>query len=325
MRCARIALRWIFIAAFGWSGAPAVQAAESYPIKPIRMVVPYPPGGNTDVFARLIAQRLTQSWGQQVVVDNRAGGNTLIGTEMVARAIPDGYTIMVTTLTFTVSPSLYKKLPYDTIKDFTPITLAVSLPNVLVVNPSVPAKTLKELIQYAKANPGKLNYASTGAGTSPHLSMELLKTMAGIDLVNIPYKGGAPAMADLIGGQISAQFIGLSVALTHIKSGKLRALGVTSAKRASVAPDIPTVAETVPGYELDTWFGVFGPGGMPAALAQRLQKEIAKILHSPDLKEHLANLGAEPVGNTPEQFAAHVKSEVNKYARIVKTANIRVE
>ncbi len=325
MRCARIALRWIFIAAFGWSGAPAVQAAESYPIKPIRMVVPYPPGGNTDLFARLIAQRLTQSWGQQVVVDNRAGGNTLIGTEMVARAIPDGYTIMVTTLTFTVSPSLYKKLPYDTIKDFTPITLAVSLPNVLVVNPSVPAKTLQELIQYAKANPGKLNYASTGAGTSPHLSMELLKTMAGIDLVNIPYKGGAPAMADLIGGQISAQFIGLSVALPHIKSGKLRALGVTSAKRASVAPDIPTVAETVPGYELDTWFGVFGPGGMPAALARRLQKEIAKILHSPDLTEHLANLGAKPVGNTPEQFAAHVKSEVNKYARIVKTANIRVE
>ncbi len=289
------------------------------------MVVPYPPGGNTDVFARLIAQRLTQAWGQQVVVDNRAGGNTLIGTEMVARAIPDGYTIMVTTLTFTVSPSLYKKLPYDTLKDFTPITLAVSLPNVLVVNPAVPAKTLEELIQYAMANPGKLNYASTGAGTSPHLSMELLKTRAGIDLVNIPYKGGAPALADLIGGQISAQFIGLSVVLPHIKSGKLRALGVTSAKRASIAPDIPAVAETVPGYELDAWFGVFGPGGMPAALAQRLQKEIARLLHSPDLKEQLASLGAEPIGSTPEQFATHIRAEVRKYASIVKTANIRVE
>jgi len=325
MQSARIALQWILMAVVGWGGSAVSQAADTYPTKPIRMVVPYPPGGNTDVFARLIAQRLTQSWGQQVVVDNRAGGNTLIGTEMVARAIPDGYTIMVTTLTFTVSPSLYKKLPYDTVKDFTPITLAVSLPNVLVVNPSVPAKTLKELIQYAKANPGKLNYASTGAGTSPHLSMELLKTMAGIDLINIPYKGGAPAMADLMGGQISAQFIGLSVALPQIKSGKLRALAVTSAKRASVAPEIPTVAETVPGYELDTWFGVFGPGAMPASLAQRLQREIARILHSPDLKEHLANLGADPVGNTPEQFSAHVKSELNKYARIVKTANIRVE
>ncbi len=325
MPSARIALQWILMAVAGWGGSAVSQAADTYPTKPIRMVVPYPPAGNTDVFARLIAQRLTQLWGQQVVVDNRPGGNTLIGTEMVARAIPDGYTIMVTTLTFTVSPSLYKKLPYDTAKDFTPITLAVSLPNVLVVNPSVPAKTLKELIQYAKANPGKLNYASTGAGTSPHLSMELLKTMAEIDLINIPYKGGAPAMADLMGGQISAQFIGLSIALPHIKSGKLRALAVTSAKRASVAPEIQTVAETVPGYELDTWFGVFGPGAMPASLAQRLQREIAKILHSPDLKEHLANLGAEPVGNTPEQFAAHVKSELNKYARIVKTANIRVE
>ena len=312
-------------AALGLCGAGAAAAAEPYPTKPIRMVVPYAPGGNTDVFARLIAQRLTQAWGQQVVVDNRAGGSTLIGTELVARAIPDGYTIMLTTLTFTVSPSLYKKLPYDTLKDFTPITLAVMLPNVLVVHPAVPAKSLKELIQHAKANPGKLNYASTGNGSSPHLSMELLKTMAGIDLVNIPYKGGGPAMADLMGGQISAQFVGLSVAIPHIKSGRLRALAVTSAKRSSVAPDIPAVAETVPGYELDTWFGVFGPGGMPAPLVDRLQREIAKILHSPDFREHLVSLGAEPVGSTPREFAAHIRSEMAKYARIVKTAGIKLE
>ena len=303
----------------------AAHAAEPYPAPPIRIVVPYSPGGNTDVFARLIAQHLTQAWGQQVVVDNRAGGNTLIGTELVARSIPDGYTIMLTTLTFSVAPSLYKKLPYDTLKDFTPITLAVVLPNVLVVHPSVPAKSLKELIQHAKANPGKLNYASTGSGTSPHLSMELLKTMAGINLVHIPYKGGGPAMADLIGGQISAQFIGLSVAIPHIKSGRLRALAVTSAKPSSVAPDIPTVGETVPGYVLDAWFGVLGPGGMPAPLVQRLQEQIAKILHSPDLKEHLVSLGAAPVGSTAPQFAAHIKSEIAKYAQIVKAADIRAE
>jgi tripartite-type tricarboxylate transporter receptor subunit TctC len=193
------------------------------------------------------------------------------------------------------------------------------------VHPSVPAKSLKELIQYAKANPGKLNYASTGSGSSPHLSMELLKTMADINLVNIPYKGGGPAMADLMGGQISSQFIGLSVAIPHIKSGKLRALAVTSAKRSSVAPDIPAVAETLPGYELDTWFGVLGPGGMPVPLAQRLQEEIARILHSTDFKEHLVSLGAEPVGSTPRQFAAHIKAEIAKYAQIVKTAGIKVE
>lgn len=325
MHKVRILWKWLLIAVFGWWCPGAAQAAEPYPAKPIRMVVPYSPGGNTDVFARLIAQRLTLAWGQSVVVDNRAGGNTLIGTELVARSIPDGYTIMLTTLTFTVSPSLYKKLPYDTLKDFTPITLAVMLPNVLVVHPSVPAKSLKELIQHVRANPGKLNYASTGSGSSPHLSMELLKTMAGIDLVNIPYKGGGPAMADLMGGQISAQFIGLSVAIPHIKSGKLRALAVTSAKRSSVASDIPAVAETVPGYELDTWFGVLGPGGMPMLLVQRLQEEIAKILRSPDFKEHLVSLGAEPVGSTPRQFAAHIKSEIAKYAQIVKIAGMRVE
>jgi len=315
----------LLIGIFGGWWMCAAQAAVPYPAKPIRLVVPYSPGGNTDVFARLIAQRLTVAWGQQVVVDNRAGGNTLIGTELVARSIADGYTIMLTTLTFTVSPSLYKKLPYDTVRDFTPITLAVVLPNVLVVHPSVPAKSLKEMIQYAKVNPGKLNYASTGNGTSPHLSMELLKTMAGISLVNIPYKGGAPALADLMGGQISAQFIGLSVAIPFIKSGKLRALAVTSSKPSSVAPDIPTVGETVPGYELDAWFGVLGPGGMPEPLVQRLQQAIAKILHSPDFKEHLVSLGAEPVGSSPLKFATYIKSEISKYAQIVKTTGIQAE
>ena len=306
-------------------GAAALHAAETYPSRPLRLVVPYTPGGNTDVLARLIAQRLSQSLGQQVVVDNRSGGNTLIGTELVARAPADGYTIMLTTLTFTVVPTLYKKLPYDTLGDFTPITLAVTLPNVLVIHPAVPAQTVKEFISHARANPGKLTYASTGSGTSPHLSMELLKAMADIDLVNVPYKGGAPAMTDLIGGQITAQFIGLPVAMPHLASGRLRALGVTSAKRASVAPGIPTLGETLAGYELDPWFGVFGPARLPSAVTARLHHEIVRILRADDMKDHLNSLGAEPVGTTPAQFASHIKAEIAKYAKIVKMAGIKVE
>ena len=305
--------------------AAVTHAADAYPSRPIRMIVPYAPGGNTDVLARLIAQRLGQTLGQQVVVDNRPGGNTLIGTELVARAPADGYTLMLTTLTFTVVPTLYKKLPYDPVKDFTPLTLAVTLPNVLVVHPGVPARSLKEFIAYAKANPGKMSYASTGSGTSPHLSMELLKAMANIDLVNVPYKGGAPAMTDLIGGQIAAQFIGLPVAMPYIASGKLRALGVTSNKRASVAPNVPTIAETLPGYELDPWFGLFLPAGVPRAIVGRLNTEIARILRSPDLKEHLNAMGAEPVGSTSAEFAAHIKAEIGKYRTIVKTAGIKIE
>jgi tripartite-type tricarboxylate transporter receptor subunit TctC len=289
------------------------------------MVVPYTPGGNTDVLARLVAQRLALAWGQQVVVDNRAGGNTLIGTELVARASGDGYTIMFTTLTFAVTPSIYRKLPFDPVADFTPITLAVTLPNVLVVHPNVPGRTLAEFIQHAKSNPGKLSYASTGSGTSPHLSMEQLKSMAGIDLVHIPYKGGAPALADLIGGQIAAQFIGLPVVLPHMRANRLRALATTSARRSSVAPDVPTVGETLAGYELDPWFGVFGPRGLPAAVAGRLQQEISRILRAVELKDQLASMGAEPVGSTPAEFAAHVRSEIAKYAQIVRVAGIRVE
>jgi len=316
--------KWAVATAILASAVPA-RAADSYPERPIRMVVPYAPGGNTDVLARMVAQRVGQALGQQVVVDNRPGGNTLIGTGLVANSVGDGYTIMLTTLTFAVVPSIYQKLPFDARRDFTPITLAVTLPNVLVINPSVPARSLKELIAHAKANPGKLNYASTGSGTSPHLSMELLKSMAGVDLVHVPYKGGGPAMTDLIGGQVSAQFIGLPVSLTHIKSGKLRALGVTSARRAAAAPDIPAIAETLKGYELDPWFGVLGPKDMPKAVVQRLQKEIALALQSPDMKAQLAAMGAEAVGSTPERFTAYIASEIQKYAKLVKAAGVKVE
>ncbi len=302
-----------------------LAAAENYPNRPVRMIVPYTPGGNTDVIARLIARGLTQNLGQQFVVDNRPGGNTLIGTELVARAPADGYTIMLTTLTFTVVPSLYRKLPFDVVKDYTPITLAVTLPNVLVIYPGIPARTMKEFIDYAKANPDKLSYASTGSGTSPHLSMELLKSMAQIDLAHVPYKGGAPALTDLIGGQVIAQFIGLPVAVPHIASGKLRALAVTSRKRATAAPTIPTVGETFPGYEMDPWFGMLGPAGMPQDVAMKLQREVARILFAPEMKDHLNSLGAEPAATKPAEFAAHIKTEIARYAQVVKIAGLKVE
>jgi len=305
--------------------AAAAHGADAYPSRPVRLVVPYAPGGNTDVLARLIGQGLTRSLGQQVVIDNRPGGNTLIGTELVARANPDGYTLLLTTLTHAVTPSLYSKLPYDARSDFTPITLAVRLPNVLVVHPSVPAASLAELIRYARANPGKLSYASTGSGTSPHLSMELLKTMAGIDLVHIPYKGGAPAMTDLVGGQVAAQFIGLPVAVPHIKAGRLRALALTSGARSPAVPDIPTVGETLAGYELDPWFGVLGPRGLPSPIAVRLQTEIAGVLRAPALKDQLVSLGAEPVASTPAEFSAILAAEIRKYAALVKASGARID
>lgn len=318
-------LQFVLAVACTVFGTLTLQAADVYPTRPLRMVVPYAPGGNTDVLARLIAQRLTQSLNQQVVVDNRPGGNTMIGTELVARSSADGYTIMLTTLTFTVTPSLYLKLSFDPVKDFTPITLAVTLPNVLVIHPGIPVNSLREFISYAKANPSKLSYASTGSGTSPHLSMELLKSMAQIELVHVPYKGGAPAMADLIGGQVGAQFIGLPVAVPHIASGRLRALAVTSKERAAAAPTIPAIGEVLAGYEMNPWFGILGPAGIPKAVIARLHSEIARILLAPDMKDRLNGLGAEPAATTPDQFARHIKAEIARYAQIVKAAAIKVE
>ncbi len=320
--------RWIRLIAFAataLAAVPPAAAADEWPTKPIRMVVPYAAGGNTDVLARLIAQRLSSALGQSVIVDNRPGGNTLPATELVAKAPPDGYTILLTTLTFVVVPSLYPSLPFDPIKSFTPITLAVTLPNVLVINTELPVQSMKDFIAHAKANPGKMSYASTGSGTSPHLSMELLKSMAGIDLVHIPYKGGAPALTDLIGNRTQAQFIGLPVAMPQIASGKLRAIGVTGKQRASAAPSIPAIAETVPGYELDPWFGVLGPAGMPKAITERLQQEISRILRAPDVREQLASLGAEPVASTPEAFATHLQTEIERYRKLVKDAGVKVE
>lgn len=305
--------------------ATAAGSPNDYPSRPIKMVVPYSAGGNTDAIARLLAQRLSESMGQQVIVDNKPGGNTLIGTEAVARSAGDGYTILLTTLTFAVLPSLYKQLPYDTLKDFSPVTLAVTLPNVLVINKKVPAQTLPELIDYAKQHPGVLNYASTGSGTSPHLSMELLKHMSGIDVVHVPYKGGGPAMTDLLGNQIQAQFIGLPVAIPMIESGKLTAVAVTSEKRSEIAPEIPAIAEFLPGYTMNPWFGILGPKDMPAPVTKRLQEEVARVLQEPEVRKQLQQLGAEPVGSTPDSFAEHIKNEMKLYKGVIDAAGIKLE
>lgn len=310
---------------FAISAVLPAHAVDTYPSRSIRMIVPYTAGGNTDVLARLIAQRMSTSMGQQVVVENRPGGNTLIGTEAVARSASDGYTILLTTLTFSVIPSLYEKLPFDPLNDFTPITLAVTLPNVLVIHPSVPADSIQSFIAYAKEHPDKLNYASTGSGTSPHLSMEMLKQMTGIRATHIPYKGGAQAITDLLGGQVQAQFIGLPVAMPMIASGKLRALGVTSKVRSQVAPTIPAIAETLSGYEINPWFGILGPAGMPPEISHKLQAEITRILQSDDMKEQLNRMGAEPVGSTSEQFASYLQAEIGRYAKLVKKGGVKLE
>lgn len=307
--------------AFGPILSPEPVAA-AYPTKPIRLVVPYSPGGNTDVLARLIAQELTEIWKQQVVVDNRPGGNTVIGTGIVARAPADGYTLLFTTLTFSVLPSIQAKLPFNPVRDFAPVSLAITLPNVLIVNPSTPVKTVREFVQYAKTNAGKLAYASTGTGTSPHLSMELLKTMAGFDITHVPYKGGAPALTAVIAGEVTAVFTGLPIVIPHLKVGRLRALGVTGAKRSAVAPEIPAISETLPGYQVDPWFGLLAPVATPRELVAALQKETSRALQSADVKAYLQKTGAEPVGSTPEKFAAHIEAEIGKWRDLLQRLGI---
>ena len=302
-------------------------AAQAWPAKPIRYIVPFPPGGATDIIARAVAGEISKTLGQQVVIDNRGGAGGNIGTDIVAKAAPDGYTILMGTVgTHGINVSLYSKLPYDAVRDFAPVTLVATVPNVLVVHPSVPVKSVKELIAYAKANPGKLNFASSGNGTSIHLSGELFKTMTGVSMVHIPYKGSAPALADLLGGQADLMFDNLPPSLPHIKSGRLHALAVTTARRSAVMPDLPTMAEAgVPGYESGSWFGVLAPAGTPKDIVNRLNAEIVKALAVPEIRERLQAQGAEPVGNTPEQFAAFIRSEITKWAKVVKDSGAKID
>jgi tripartite-type tricarboxylate transporter receptor subunit TctC len=320
-------LRAAALTLFVMTGASEGAPAQTYPDKPIRLVVPFPAGGTTDILARAVGQKLGEHLGQQVVVDNKPGAGGNIGSDIVAKSAPDGYTLVMGTVgTHAINASLYKKMPYDHIKDFVPVSLVALVPNILVAHPSVPVNSVKDLIAYAKANPGKLNFASSGNGTSIHLSGELFKTAAGVEMTHVPYKGSAPAVTDLLGGQVQLMFDNMPSALPHVKAGKLKALGVTTAKRFPAAPDIPTIAEAgVPGYEASSWFGVLAPAGTPKEIVNKLSSEIAKILQTPEIKERLLSQGAEPVGNTPDQFAAFIKAETAKWAKVVKESGATVD
>jgi tripartite-type tricarboxylate transporter receptor subunit TctC len=300
--------------------------AQDYPAKPVRIIVPFAPGGGTDLTARLTAQKLSERFGQQFIVENRSGAGGVIGSDLVAKAKPDGYTLVVVSGSHTINPSLYKQLPYDTLRDFAPVTNLVAGPALLVVHPSVPANNVKELIALAKAKPGTLSYASSGNGSPPHLGGELFKWKAGVDMIHVPYKGNGPAYADLVGGQVSLMFPNIATSLQYVQNGRLRALAVTSRTRLRVAPEIPTVAEAgLPGYELNSWFGLLAPAGTPPAVLRLLQQEIAKIYQQPEVREKIVSQGVEPVANTPADFAAEIKAEMAQWAALFKAANIKPE
>jgi tripartite-type tricarboxylate transporter receptor subunit TctC len=306
----------------------AVDAqAQAYPTKPIHFVVPYPPGGPLDTVARLLGQRVAESTGQPVIVDNKPGAGGSIGAEAVAKAPPDGYTILMGAVaTHAINPTLYASIPYDPIKDFTPVTQIASTPNVLVVNPAVPAGNVRAFIAYAKANPGKLNFGSGSTGSAGHLAGELFKTMAGIDMTHVPYKGAAPAMNDLIAGRIQVMFDNLSSSLAQMRAGKVRALAVTTAKRSALAPELPTIAESgLPGFDINTWFGILVPAGTPRAIVERLHGEFTGALATRDIREKMLNLGAEPVGSSPGEFAAYIRTEGEKYSRVIRASGARAD
>jgi tripartite-type tricarboxylate transporter receptor subunit TctC len=291
------------------------------------MIVPYPPGGSADILARAIGAKVGEGLGQPVVIDNRPGAGTIIGTEATAKSAPDGYTFMLGTVSsHAINPALNAKLPFDPVKDFTPLSLVASIPFAMIVHPSVPARSVQEFVALAKAKPGQLNYSSAGNGTSNHLAGELLKSMAGIDLVHVPYKGSAPALNDLIAGQVSLMFDLVLTAAPHIKSGAVRGLAVTGTQRSAVLPELPTVAETgLPGYEVSAWFGIFAPAGVPQAVAKRLNAEFVKVMQQPDLKQRLASLGADPLTSTPEEFSTYLRSEIDKWAKVVKASGMKVD
>jgi tripartite-type tricarboxylate transporter receptor subunit TctC len=300
--------------------------AQDYPTKPIRIIAPFPAGGTVDLIARVLADKLTQAWGQAVVVENKVGAGGIVGSDIVAKAKPDGYTLLVVAMPHAVNASLYKTLPYDTLRDFTPISLLGSQPLMLVVNPSVPAKSVADLIAMAKASPGKINYASGGNGGSQHLAMELFKGMAQVDLVHIPYKGNVPALVDVMGGQVPVMFDQTATVLPQVRAGKVRALAISSAKRSATMPDLPTVAEAgLPGYESTAWFGFLGPAGMPKEVVAKLSGAIIKILNSPEVNENLTNRGIDVIASTPVEYDAFMKTEVAKWATVVKASDLRVD
>lgn len=308
---------------------PSLSLAQSWPDRPVRLVVPFPPGGINDLIARISGQRLAEQIQQPVIIDNRVGAGGTLGLGIAARANPDGYTLAFgATSTVAVSPALYRDLPYDPMRAFAPIAGLATVPSVVLVNPGLAATSMKDLVAIARARPGALNYASAGAGTSQHMGAELLKTMARIDLVHVPYKGGAAAIADLIGGQVQVQIEPLPTALPHVRSGKVRALAVTSPARLAVLPDLPTVAEAagLPGYDLMIWFGLLAPAGTPAPIVRRLADEVGRMLAAPDVRERFAQQGADPMPRqSPEQFGAFIEKEIRRWADVVKRSGARVD
>jgi tripartite-type tricarboxylate transporter receptor subunit TctC len=304
----------------------AAHAQPAYPHKPIRLVVPFPPGGGTDILARLLGQKAGEMLSQQIIIDNRGGAGGTIGTDIAAKAPPDGYTLILVSGSHAINPGLYQKLPYDSVNDFAPITQIATSPGILVVNPSLPVKSVKELIALARARPGQINYASAGSGTPPHLAGELFKVMAKIDMVHVPYKGNAPAFTDVIGGQVSLIFPTMPSAMPFIKSGKLRPIAVTSAKRSPAAADIPTIAESgLPGYEATSWYGILAPALTPERIVARLHEVLVSVIGAPDMKDKLATQGLDPVANAPQEFAAVIKSEIAKWAKVVKASGAKPE
>jgi len=306
--------------------ASGAASAQQYPSRPVRIIVPQSPGASTDITARLVAQGLNEAFKQPVIVDNRPGSSGIAGTELVARAAPDGYTLMVVASSFSINPALARKLPYDSIRDFTTVTQLSKFPNMLAAHPSTPVKTLQDVIALAKAKPGQVTYASAGVATGTHMTAELLRYMTKIDLLHVPYKGGGPAMTAAMGGQtqlLVATSVGL---LPHVRAGKLRAIAVTSAKRSAAAPEIPTFAESgVPGYEHEPWNGMFGPAGIPKAILARVNADVVRVLNSPEARKALEGDGADVVGNTPEQFGVVLKAEIAKWTRVAKAAGIKAE
>ena len=304
----------------------ALAQAPGYPVKPVRIIAGFPPGSGADITARVIGQKLGEAYGQQFLVDNRPGAGSNIAAELAAKAAPDGYTLFIGTVANTINATLYARLPFDFARDFAPVALTTSAPNVLVVHPSVPAHSVAELIKLAKARPGQLNYGSAGTGTAPHLSAEMFKSMAGISLVHIPYKGSPLAVTDLIGGQVALMFSPASTVLAQVKSGRLRALAVTTAARLPTLPELPTVAESgLPGYETVTWFGFVVPAATPRDIVGKLNSDTVKVLAQPEVRQQFATQGIDVLGGTPEQFAAYIRNEIVKWARVIKESGARAE
>lgn len=307
-------------------GAPASAQTKEFPTRPVRVVVPVPPGGSLDVMARIVSPKWGELMGQNVIIDYRPGANTIVGSELVARAPADGYTLLINTLPFVVNPSLYPKMPFDTERDFAPVSMLGSSPFVLVVHPSVPAKSVKELIALAKTYPGKLNYSSAGNGSNLHVAAELFKNLTGANIVHVPYGGGGPALIAILNGEAGVSFLSLVAVTGHVATGRMRALGITSAKRSNVMPQLATIEEQgVPGYEFGAWFGVYAPAATPAPVIKTLNNTITRALRDPGVAERFDKEGAEIVGSSPDGLAKHVKAELALWAKVVKSAGLRID